>query len=206
MSNSSQSGVNTRASGRVGLGKTQGDNSEKGSKKPVHSGGSEKGEGEEAARDKCGNCKKIVPDGENGVECEICNNWFHASCEGLSMEVYAALVHTCIHWYCTSCNVRVVGIIKKVAKLEEGQAKLEEAMGKTRSELGAVQKEITDTGLALGNTQMEVRNMKVSVEKVMEETKVLTEKVGKLAIGELRWHTKGSRKYEGKCRESHGGK
>lgn len=150
MSNNSKSGANTRVSGRVGLGKTVGENSGKESKKsgPELLFGSGEGKGEEG-NDKCGDCKKIVTDGENGVECEICANWFHASCQGLSKEVYAALVHSCVHWYCASCNVRVIGIIKKVAKLEEGQAKIEEAMLNTRNELGEVQTELKTMGLAL---------------------------------------------------------
>jgi len=40
-----------------------------------------------------------VSEKDSGVLCELCENWHHASCEGISAEVYLVLSNTAeVHW------------------------------------------------------------------------------------------------------------
>ena len=75
--------------------------------------------------DLCGECKVEVTD--EGLQCGVCERWYHCNCVGVSKEAYKVLDQECIHWFCIGCNKRVVKLVKTVAKLEERQNKLEES-------------------------------------------------------------------------------
>jgi hypothetical protein len=51
--------------------------------------------------EKCGGCPKAVTDNKKGIQCEICEKWYHIKCQDISEESYKALkeIHTA-HWYC----------------------------------------------------------------------------------------------------------
>jgi len=51
---------------------------------------------------KCRGCLKAVLEQENGVMCEICNNWYHCKCQGISDQLYRILNQygTELHWFC----------------------------------------------------------------------------------------------------------
>ena len=60
---------------------------------------------------RCPDCKKVCKDDEAALECEFCERWFHASCQNVTDQLYAAIQAdsqagtNIIHWYCnTSCN------------------------------------------------------------------------------------------------------
>ncbi len=60
----------------------------------------------------CGTCKQpvITDDPNGGIQCDICNFWFHAtSCQKMSQLRYSALNEehddNSLHWYCDRCRV-----------------------------------------------------------------------------------------------------
>ena len=93
--------------------------------------------------DMCLRCKKKTKVDEDGIQCELCDNWFHAKCEGIPKELYAALQlsnDTGVMWYCASCKVTVMKIMKSMNALTERQIKAEADISvlkefKVRSEL-----------------------------------------------------------------------
>ena len=67
----------------------------------------------------CKHCIKSVESDELGLECEICENWFHINCEDVSEEEYDFLeAHKILHWYCNSCNKSVANVIKLFSSLK----------------------------------------------------------------------------------------
>ena len=59
----------------------------------------------------CPDCKKRCKDNEKAIECEFCERWFHANCQGVNDILYEAIKAdgeagtNFIHWYCnSSCN------------------------------------------------------------------------------------------------------
>jgi len=67
----------------------------------------------------CKHCIKSVESDELGLECEICENWFHIKCEDVSEEEYDFLeAHKILHWYCNSCNKSVANVIKLFSSLK----------------------------------------------------------------------------------------
>lgn len=41
--------------------------------------------------EKCGECSKQVRDGEKAIQCELCETWFHSSCQLIDDDQYYAL-------------------------------------------------------------------------------------------------------------------
>ena len=55
--------------------------------------------------DRYGQCTKVVMSRDNGLQCELCEMWFHSACEGIDDEVYKVLCKSeSVHWFCKKCN------------------------------------------------------------------------------------------------------
>ena len=51
------------------------------------------------------NCGNPVRDGDVGVQCDWCNEWFHAACQGTPKVAIRALErHDSLAWLCTDCK------------------------------------------------------------------------------------------------------
>ena len=46
--------------------------------------------------EECGGCGGKVMDGQSGVECEICREWFHTQCGGISPNEYMKITESII--------------------------------------------------------------------------------------------------------------
>ena len=64
--------------------------------------------------DRCTDCNKIVTDKDSAVLCEVCEVWFHTSCQNIADDVYKLLKENeALHWYCEGCNRGVAKVIQK---------------------------------------------------------------------------------------------
>lgn len=95
----------------------------------------------------CGACKAVFRKKDKCLQCEMCELWYHASCENVSDAKFEILQDDNIHWYCTlSCNrvaskylsnmahidAKIEIIADKVDKICEGEfpPKMAEALEK----------------------------------------------------------------------------
>lgn len=53
----------------------------------------------------CGSCTKPVKSNQRGVQCDICDIWYHTRCMLMSPEVYEGLANTSAVSICPSCGV-----------------------------------------------------------------------------------------------------
>ena len=50
--------------------------------------------------EKCGVCEKGVGEKEQGIQCELCEKWYHAGCVKIPEEVYKVLGKlSSLHWF-----------------------------------------------------------------------------------------------------------
>jgi len=68
---------------------------------------------------------KKVSDRETGLQCEICEIWFHAKCQTVPEETYKLMQHESIHWFCYGCNKGIGKVIQSLAGLQARQDQLE---------------------------------------------------------------------------------
>ncbi len=98
----------------------------------------------------CGRCRKLVKAGDVAVECEICQQWFHAKCEEVSKPQYKILLESSqdkdgkkkarLHWFCKTCDCRSVDFMRglsfqqgKIESLEQRVESVEEDIKKKAS-------------------------------------------------------------------------
>lgn len=118
----------------------------------------------------CGRCAKLVT--KEGVECEICEGWYHCKCANVSSTTYKAIEEDkAIHWYCSGCSKGVVSIWKK---LKERQEALEEEVKRVGEEVKVVKEEVG-----------KVASMKTEMDKDKVKISKLEARVNKLAADQV---------------------
>jgi len=97
-----------------------------------------------ASDNKCRDCDKAVLDKDKGIQCEVCELWFHPKCQDISEELYKYLEEKdSLHWFCSMCNVSVTRIIKSIAAVQAKQDKMEKELGQVVIDLRAMRDELT---------------------------------------------------------------
>lgn len=78
--------------------------------------------------DICSECQKVVGEKDKGLECELCKEWFHSRCQGISDEAYRVIgIQETVHWFCLQCNKEAIKIIQMLGKV---QGRVDELEGK----------------------------------------------------------------------------
>jgi len=96
---------------------------------------------------------------ESGIQCELCDYWYHYKCVGFLEDVYKALTFDSVHWYCKHCNVKVAEIIKALTK---AQVKIE----RLEKEMAEVKMQVNSTNAAIGDLKNDVRKVKDDVKEI----------------------------------------
>ena len=129
----------------------------------------------------CPDCQLVVDDQSKAIECEVCDRWYHTSCQNISNALYQVLIceeTTNISWYCKSCNQGAKSSMKKICKLNERQERVENGLVM----LTELHQNLNDRIISLGSS-LEAR-MKTQ-EKVTEERFSTMESVFTLRIQNL---------------------
>jgi len=88
----------------------------------------------------CEICDSVVKAEDRGIECEVCKGWFHAVCVDLTDNEYDMLASHklgTIHWYCATCNVKSVELLRLVFGLQDRIQKTEREIDNVKRETNA---------------------------------------------------------------------
>ena len=108
--------------------------------------------------------------GENGVQCEICELWFHSQCQNRRDESYKALEQQNVHWFCCSCNGGAVKLFKIVLRLNFRQDRMEEEVRQTKEELDSVKEEVNKVTRLANEINTKMESFETMIEaKLMEK-------------------------------------
>lgn len=105
-----------------------------------------------------------------GVQCDICDTWFHPFCQSVSVEAYKALkVHDVLSWICSACKILLDDKSKEVLKPFRESVGLASKMDKM--------------GMALNEhlSKME-RDLQVQGEILEKHSKLLEESVKEISL------------------------
>jgi len=81
----------------------------------------------------CGKCSKSV---KEGIQCDICDGWWHPACAGLDSELCEHLgKNQQMHWYCARCNSSVGKLIKEVMRMNERLDMVEDCVRKVEDKM-----------------------------------------------------------------------
>ena len=85
--------------------------------------------------EKCGTCKKLVGRNDKGVQCEICEIWYHSKCEDVEDDTYKLLNQDKVHFYCGRCDQIFGKILKSVMEVKKQQEKMISEIQQIKDEL-----------------------------------------------------------------------
>ena len=121
------------------------------------------------SKKKFGECKSVVEKRtEKGVQCELCELWFHSKCEDIHDDTYKLLNQDKIHVYCGRCDKAAGQILKSILKLNERLDKLEENQNTFKNEVNTTIQDFADTLMEEAKTQNE---KVVKLDKAVEDMK-----------------------------------
>ena len=158
---------------------------------------------DEKSLEKCLECNTKVLKKDSGMQCEICEKWWHAKCIGVPEEVYKVIQLDNFHWYCDECNNYVGKLLQQVVKLENRQAIIEQNVSEIEENLKKADvrqntiesnvKAVSDTCAKMQHEIVELRNIgertRADMEKMMahvaapESYAEIAEKVVETKIG-----------------------
>ncbi len=96
----------------------------------------------------CGRCRKLVVRGDEALQCEICEQWFHIKCERVTKGQYkqqTAKSKSNFHWYCDTCDIIQTGVLRQVTLLNAEHAQFKKRLlelEQTKANKEDVQKEM----------------------------------------------------------------
>ena len=113
----------------------------------------------------CPDCQLVVDDQSKAIECEVCDRWYHTSCQNMSDALYEVLIceeTTNVSWFCKCCNQGAKSMMTKIYKLNERQERVENGLVM----LTELHQNLNDRITSLGSS-LEARM--TTQEKVIEE-------------------------------------
>ena len=131
--------------------------------------------GKGKSEDKCLDCAKVVSDKDKGIQCEVCEGWYHSKCQQISDEAYEQLeANDGLHWYCKGCNRAVVGILKSLAGIKAWQERTEKELDIFRKDIAEIRKELKTVGniARAAETQVKVTETMAKATETKLETVV----------------------------------
>ena len=95
--------------------------------------------------DECGVCKGVVKEGQNGIECDVCEVWLHADCEGMKKRDYDYFAGKSSALYvCKRCKGEVKGAKGKIEKLTNENDELRRENEKIMKMMGDIVEEMRE--------------------------------------------------------------
>jgi len=84
-------------------------------------------------KDKCSSCSKVISEKDDGIQCEICQTWFHPK---------YGYVQKCtnIQWYCDTYNKGIGQVVEELSKVKNRQENTEVMTQKANNEIDSVTK------------------------------------------------------------------
>ena len=132
----------------------------------------------------CPDCKKQIGESDEALQCEICENWFHSECQGITKATYKLLAKNArsrvsnnhVHWYCRICDTSAVQIITLVAKISKKHDQLDmqvqEHEGKIdtlNEKMSSWEDEIDDLKSTLSTHESDIKAIKHDQETKLTE-------------------------------------
>jgi len=141
--------------------------------------------------EKCKVCDKSVGDKELGVQCELCDKWFHTGCVKIPEDVYKVLGKIAnLHWFCEVCNSNACKLFVTLTKLNERVGQLESDVKNNQAEvsnrLGKVEKETDHSNKRVNDMDSRIAKIEQDLHKLGS---TVTEDVNKM---EKNFHKLGS--------------
>lgn len=124
---------------------------------------------QEEKNNNCPDCKKVVGDSDHGLQCEVCELWFHIGCQGITEESYESLkLIATAHWYCSRCDKGVAKILKSLAVVQGKQEKLEKELNEVKKDKNVLRDKIIEVEDEVKKVRELLKETDVKLETLIE--------------------------------------
>ena len=118
-------------------------------------------------------CEQAVTLKQQGMFCELCEEWKHNKCDKVNNDIYKVLgdnpKETRCHWFCSECNDKAVKGIKLVLCVEKRTTKIEQEIEKVRKDVEEKMAVITDLNSELEGLKKTISNTKEEMSTAVED-------------------------------------
>jgi len=115
--------------------------------------------------EKCGICEKNVGDRDAGLQCELCERWFHIGCVRISDDIYKVLGKmTNLHWFCEPCNNGARRLFVNLGKLNERMSQVEVDLKMSKAEYAKLNERMEK--MEKLHERVETENLNLRVQKI----------------------------------------
>lgn len=97
----------------------------------------------------CGHCSQLVGKKQKGLQCELCEIWYHTSCEKIDDGTYECILkdseraNPLLHWYCSKkCNIIATKFLGGMARLEKRVDDITQRVDQVDSRVQSIEEEI----------------------------------------------------------------
>ena len=119
-------------------------------------------------------CNKVIKRKEASIECEACENWYHAECQGLSQSAWGAIKEHNLFWVCGNCQKQFVEM-QNIRKQVKADIELVEThVVKKVEEVKSLVEKVIDKKVDDGLKKMEVKfgESSTALKKVVQEKNI----------------------------------
>lgn len=133
----------------------------------------------------CGVCNCLVRDKDVGIQCMMCDKWYHLGCQDIPAELYSLLGVEGLHWFCKLCNCTFLKTMKNVSKLEEKNVVIEKSLSDNKQALVSLQEQVTLTGIKWEGEIRKLENsVRCEIDKLYAKNLELEEKIVQRQVNE----------------------
>lgn len=123
--------------------------------------------------DLCATCKCVVKKEEFGMQCEVCQAWFHSKCVNMKDELYLMMRDgdaQNFHWFCHTCNQSANDILQSLRDIQTRVVQNEATINAVHKKVELLEKQLKDQETAVKNSELNIDTIiKDRVEVTMKE-------------------------------------
>ena len=134
----------------------------------------------------CGKCSKDFRRSEKGMQCEICESWWHIKCIGMSDETYKYLKkEECkdLHWFCTGCSNDAINNLKMLMNLHSKQEKITTEMVTLKSSVQELEIKVNNINIKVNKQDREMEGMLKKMNEVGSKLETALDAISKMKEG-----------------------
>lgn len=91
----------------------------------------------------CGDCGREVQDNQNGLCCDLCDKWYHAGCQKVTLERYKMMQKLKeITWFCKGCKGKYKDLKSENRKLREEVKELHRENKELKDRMEAIEEKV----------------------------------------------------------------
>ena len=139
-------------------------------------------------KESCPSCKRLVTKKTRGIACNLCDNWYHPTCQNVSDAVLAAVEEDSktekpgLHWYCNICSTGADKILGMMSGLTATQKVMNQTLTQHGTRIENIEKQNIEQATEIDTWQNREMSFELESSKRLDKLEeVIKEHESKIA-------------------------